>query len=330
MINIPQLPTPFAKGDPVYSLRESMAYFESLARLTFCLLNYPQSAELGMSPLRIPSKSGYGTYLALLDQLAERPSADPRLIDVIRIQREASGTRLGDKTVREWRNSLSHGAVEPVAAYAYSPRASRLLQDVHESVEGFFSHWKISGGKKTGWRVAGVLNPLIAVDHSSGTLGFYDGFEVRGRDCEIDYQTLDSKLPEFSVIVTPEFPDFYSALHEVLPEDSKYTDNVAEIRRFHSAVKKDIASFAEKNPSPRFDTAENNALFTVSWKLRTSQGWEDRTDVFSIEQGSNRRLWRPLAGTDEGDSDYIEFIKYLQLGSSPRAYGANAGIGAQA
>ncbi|MEX5303619.1 NACHT domain-containing NTPase [Kocuria sabuli] len=309
MITIPQLPAPFAEGSHAYSLRESMAYFESLARLTFCLANYPQSAALGMPPLKIPSKSGYGAYLGLLHQLAGRPGADPKFIEMVRIQCKASETGLGDKTVREWRNSLSHGAVEPSAAYAYSAQASRLLQEVHESVKYFFSRWEISGKEETGWCVVGVLNPLVAVSHSSGVLGFYDGFEVRGRDYDVDYQTLDAQIPEFSAVVTSESRDIHSALREVLPEDSKYADMVAEIRRFHSAVKKDIAPFAEKIPSPRFDIAENNALFTVSWKLRTSQGWENRRDVFSIEQGSNRRLWRPLTGADKIDNNYVEFIK---------------------
>ncbi|MGQ1838934.1 hypothetical protein ACT4S2_10800 [Kocuria turfanensis] len=309
MITVPQLPAPFAEGNVTYSLRESMAYFESLARLTFCLANYPQSDALGISPLKIPNKSGYGTYLGLLNQLAERPGADGELIDMVRIQWAASETRLGDKTVREWRNSLSHGAVEPAAASTYTAGASRLLQEVHESVKCFFSRWEISEEREGGCYVAGVLNPLVAVDRSSGTLGFYDGFEVRGHDYDVDYQTFDTVTPEFSLVVTSGSKATHSALQEVLPEDSKYADMVAEIRRFHSAVKKDIAPFAEKIPSPRFDTADNNALFTVSWKLRTSQGWENRRDIFSIEQGSNRRLWRPLTGADEDDNDYVGFIK---------------------
>ncbi|WP_168705103.1 hypothetical protein [Gordonia paraffinivorans] len=283
-------------------VRDCLNSLETIARASYCLLAGLVHTESETVP-RIGAKQGYGIYLGLLNDL--RPKLPNRLQFIVDEQLEVADVNLGSRTLREWRNLLSHGGVTPRDGHPF--RHSELVGIIDRLITSFnkyFSDWDLledsaSEFVRVAFAGSDFLNPLLTVDGKSW--GFLHSYDL-GMSPRITYFLLNRSTGEKRIDLTNQFE---VDLAQNFIEKGARTRRAREIGLFREAVRADVVPFADGG-RVGFDVDSNRTPFVVTWRRRAGESIEERTDVFDISAGDGTRRWR----SEEGEfQSYRMFIR---------------------
>ncbi|AWG98596.1 NACHT domain-containing protein [Rhodococcus ruber] len=293
------------------SPRDCLNALELAVRATYCLL-LPALVEQPNDDQRIPRQQGYSTYLRLLQQLPEvtEPTYDKHL-GLLQLHQRTANHTVGSKTIRDWRNFFSHGGIIPQDSDG-GFRKVEIEQLTIEIVSAFndaFDEWDITpSGKdkpptvRSPWGAR--CNPLIFAD--SNAWGFWHAF-VEDDDGELAaYFMLDSSRPEAEIDVCG--TALRDSLRIFLSPNRTNGPTSTEIRAFKNVITTDLDSFKDSSVPLRFDVDSDTLPFVLRWRRKTSEGFEERTDVFDISSGDRSRRWMHTDGSRRLYRDFIREI----------------------
>ncbi|GHG60564.1 hypothetical protein GCM10012320_35170 [Sinomonas cellulolyticus] len=290
------------------NVRDLLNFLESQARLTYCLfLPLTANAELTVQS-KIRERAGYGVYLQQLANLRGQvsgPLAD-LYDDLASKQLEASTTLLGGRSIMDWRNYLSHGGIAPSADGFDINILVRHVENINELISAVGDNVELRPPQAGGFveldcQGSVVLNPLLwATDHS---MGFFQEILTDGEEVTAVYVMLDRKTPEIEQQLTPSMEEAVKRF-----VSSGQSAEAGEIRRFKKAIIEDAGAFSDGKWPVQFDVDSTRSPFVARWRRRTSEGIEERADLFSINAGDNSRKWR-RSGEDGPWFSYKAFVK---------------------
>ena len=273
-------------------------FLEKQVRLATCL-SYTQLA-ISQSTPRLPRSAGLGGYLECLRQIMQFCRTEgihaemAELSDAIISQFGEFGDESKNRTIKEYRDYLAHGGIEPagqVLSDALRVAISNNASAIREYLvrKGGVIH---SAGKLQ-LRTGTTLYPLI-ID-SGSTLAIFQG----AFDQSLTYYTLDSTAPtiEFTSADQPFVNDVAKFLSAPPSAGDRKT-----IVLFHEAIRRDIRGFLE--PHAEYGFIGSYSPFTLEWARKTSEGPQYRTDQFRINT-NNAREWMGGAGW----RPYTDFLK---------------------
>ncbi|WP_175279454.1 NACHT domain-containing protein [Prescottella equi] len=265
---------------------------------------------------RIPRQQGYGTYLQLLRQLPQHTNPEASAYThLLELHQKTSNQLLGPKTVKEWRNFLSHGGVAPADKEDGFNRTSieQLTLELIEEFNTAFKDWSVSvPGTLLGAQVDSPLgahfNPLVYTDGTSW--GFWHSIAAQDGSDVAAYFMLDASNPEFEIEIQN---DSTSKLLKEFLANGHSGAASNEIRTFKRAIVSDLKPFEDSTGALRFDVDSDTLPFVLRWRRRTSEGFEERTDLFDISSGDRVRRWIPENGSPETYRDFIRDISNWDL-----------------
>lgn len=285
--------------------RDCLNSLETIVRAATCLL-LPFVEPSPGKDWRLPRNPGYGSYLSLLRTIANSTGdADISRLSC-QMDKVAEQELLG-KTIRDWRNYLSHGGVMPARDADFI--GHEVGHEVEKALAAFneaFSRWEITAIPNSDIALITVgdrqvQNFLVIVTNSS--IGFFHGTGDDDGRRVVSYFVVDPMSPELEVDVDDET---WNAVIRFHPQSQ--TQTAAEIRSLKRVLGNDLKPFIEPGSRVEFDVASDTLPLSLRWRRRTSEGAEERTDWFDLSAGDRSRRWFPPGGEPRMYRDFIRDV----------------------
>ncbi|WP_133672127.1 MULTISPECIES: hypothetical protein [unclassified Rathayibacter] len=220
----------------------------------------------------------------------------------------ASGVSLGGRTIYELRNYLSHGGITPREQDLNFSLLLGLVEGIYSDLSlvintSFAITHEVGSFPEVAFDGIGVVNPLIAV--ANGIIGFLQDVVNESGQIVVTYCILDQESPEMVQELSTEES---TLLRSYVASNSPPQDPAVKYLR--QSLIEDIRAFSEADSAITFDVASSISPVVVSWKRRTSEGFQDRVDIFRISSTDHARQWAK-EGQQLEYSSYSNFLKEI-------------------